>query len=60
MAISFPPAPVTAQVYVYLGVTFTYTGVFWSRMSASAQAPITVSTTAPSNPTTGQLWLDIS
>ena len=59
MAIDFPSSPTTGQQYTFAGVTYTYTaqGV-WS--SGSGVGGYTASSTAPTSPTPGDHWYDLS
>ena len=63
MPISFPANPTLNQTYTYNNVTWTYNGNIWSKpgsgtVSSGGGATVTVSNVAPSNPTSGALWVD--
>lgn len=64
MPLSFPANPTLNQTYVYSGVTWTFNGNGWTKGStgtsgsSSGGATVTVSNVAPSNPTSGALWID--
>ena len=61
MAIQFPSSPTLNDTYVYNSITWTYNGTAWTKASAGGGggggASVTVSTTAPTSPTSGAIWL---
>jgi hypothetical protein len=61
MSITFPSNPSLNQTYTNNGDTWTYNGTAWdlqATSTTSSGATVTVSNTAPGNPTSGALWID--
>lgn len=64
MPISFPANPTLNQTYVTGGKTWTYNGKGWAVqanttvVSGGGGATVTVSSTPPTSPTEGALWID--
>lgn len=67
MPFSFPANPTLNQTYVYSGVTWTFNGNGWTKgstvsygagSSGGGGATVTVSNSAPSSASVGQLWID--
>lgn len=61
MSLSFPSNPTTNQTYTYSGITYTYDGKRWvatTNTVSEASTNVTLANVAPSNPATGQLWLN--
>lgn len=59
MAINFPDSPSLDDEYTFSGRTWRYTAEgTWVVVSAGGGASVTVSDTAPSSPTHGDLWWD--
>ena len=56
MPLSFPANPTLNQTYTYNGVVYTFNGNLWTKGGAGG-ASITVSSTAPSSPSEGTMWL---
>jgi hypothetical protein len=63
MAINFPNSPSDGDTYEFNGTTYTYSAAktAWKPTSAGGGgASVTVSNTAPSSPSDGDLWYDSS
>jgi len=63
MAINFPNSPSDGDTYEFSGTTYTYSAAktAWKPVSAGGGgASVSVSNTAPSNPSDGDLWYDSS
>lgn len=61
MALLFPSSPTNGQTYTYSGVTYTYDGARWiakTNTISQASTTVNISNVAPSNPATGQMWLN--
>lgn len=62
MPLSFPANPTLNQTYIYSGITWTFNGNGWTKVSAVSSggggATVTVSNIAPVSPSTGALWVD--
>ena len=57
MAINFPNSPSNGDTHTAAGQTFTYDGTVWNPQSGT---PVATGTSAPSNPSPGDLWFDTS
>ena len=57
MAINFPNSPSNGATHTAAGQTFTYDGTVWNPQKGT---PVSTGTSAPSNPTAGDLWFDTS
>ena len=59
MAINFPNSPSNGATHTAAGQTFTYDGTagVWNPQSGT---PVATGTSAPSNPSPGDLWFDTS
>ena len=59
MAINFPNSPANGATHTAAGQTFTYDGTagVWNPQEGT---PVSTGTSAPSNPTAGDLWFDTS
>ena len=55
MAINFPNSPSNGATHTAAGQTFTYDGTVWNPQKGT---PVSTGTSAPSNPTPGDLWFD--
>ena len=55
MAINFPNSPANGATHTAAGQTFTYDGTVWNPQKGT---PVSTGTSAPSNPTPGDLWFD--
>jgi len=58
MPISFPSSPALGDNYSYNGKTWIWSGSAWKLNASTAGATVAVNTTAPSNPSAGNLWVD--
>ena len=59
MAINFPNSPSNGATHTAAGQTFTYDGTagVWNPQEGT---PVSTGTSAPSNPSAGDLWFDTS
>ena len=57
-AFNFPNSPSVNQTHTENGITFKWDGSIWKRRSSVGIASLTVSTSAPGSPASGDMWWD--